>query len=96
MLFQLAEHYYKNGEKLEVTNILKKIIDIDPANRLIKQKVANFFSKKEDQFEKTTVLELEQWRAGREEKKDSGSFFDLESELDEDMTITFSSSSAIV
>ena len=47
VLERLAEYYNGGGHEYEATQVLKKIKEIDPNNKFIKTKVANFIDRKD-------------------------------------------------
>ena len=98
VLEKLADYYHSTGHDYEATHVLKKIKEIDPNNKFIKQKVEKFLTKKELDEEKSL-------KAGPRDKwhlTDHGSSnivkniqlgsegsFDLESALSDDDEMEF-------
>jgi len=92
LLEKLATHYYKKGMKFEASQVLDRIIKVDPDNDHFRKKVDNFYKEKG-----LTVDEarehgpVDKWKLVEESKKKnktagdpSQSFFDLEGALGED------------
>ncbi len=101
VLEKLATYYNDQDMRYEATQVLKKIIDLDPTNDMISKKVARFFDAK-------AQAELVEDTNAKDKKKSSGTigkifsakkevdFFDLETALDGDTTINITGNAADV
>ncbi len=97
VLEKLANYYYDNDMRYESTNVLQKISRIDPENKFFKIKIAKFYETK-DLSEEETLREGPKGKWELTETQDSSkaikdseeTFFDLQSALQDDVSINIS------
>lgn len=94
LLEKLAAHYYEKGMMFEASQVLDKIIKVDPENEHFRKKVANFYREKDlsrdgsrehGPMDKWKLVEESQIKAEPTSGASQG-FFDLEEALGEDET----------
>lgn len=92
LLEKLAKHYYERGMKFEASQVLDRIVKVDPNNEFFIKKVDNFYREKDlSADDMRTLGPADKWKlveeAQKEDKSPSDlkqSFFDLEEVLGED------------
>ncbi|HQJ61547.1 MAG TPA: tetratricopeptide repeat protein, partial [bacterium] len=93
VLENLARFYHTQGKKYEAAQILKKITDTDPDNKLIRLKVAKFFKEQEIQTFDLKKNKNDHAKNIHNSKRKNNiisrqeTFFDLEKTLTSDMTL---------
>jgi len=100
LLEKLASHYYKKGMKFEASQVLDRIIKVDPDNEHFRKKVDNFYKEKDLSLDEAREHgPVDKWKLVEESKKkdqpsgdSSQSFFDLEGALGEDESFSIDNS----
>ncbi|MFC1591794.1 hypothetical protein ACFL43_04665 [Thermodesulfobacteriota bacterium] len=90
VLLTLAERYYRNDRQHDVTKILKRIIDLDPKNKMVRAKVARFYDNKQLPADENLKLgTFDRMKQRMKPRQDKPSSFDLQSALADDLKVTF-------